>query len=83
VSLEEHEDDCPGCRPAMIDQKTGEVLSEDHPYMKAVMTVWRQTTLPQRQAFHRVCCLNSREPVDLQMMQVITDQIRAAMSELN
>lgn len=79
MSIEKFEDDCPGCRPAMIDYKTGKVLPDDDPVMIKVMGVWSQTTKAEREAFHRVCCNHSQEPVDMQLMSGIAFKMQEAM----
>jgi hypothetical protein len=79
MSIERFEDDCPGCRPCLIDVKTGQIMGEDEPPMRAAMRVWRATSRFEREAFHRVCCLNSRNPVDLQVIQSISGRIKAQL----
>jgi hypothetical protein len=64
-------DDCPGCRPAMIDMQTGRPLSDDDPVMQAMNDVWAKTTYAERQSFHRFTCLGSMEPVDLMTIRAI------------
>lgn len=49
----------------MLDIKTGRVLPDSDPLMVKLLGVWATTTLSERQAYHRVMCLNSREPLDL------------------
>jgi len=49
----------------MVDVKTGRVLPEDDPAMVKILEIWAATTLNERQAYHRVMCLNSRDPLDL------------------
>lgn len=72
MSRAEHDDDCPGCRPVMIDLQTGKVLPDHAPPMKHLLAVWSGTSMAERQAFHRVTCLNSRDFTDL----VQVDKIR-------
>ncbi len=67
-------DECPGCRPAMMDLQ-GKMLPDDHPAMQAVNRAWLRTTLAQRQAFHRCTCLNSRDPVDLGLVKTFLDSV--------
>jgi hypothetical protein len=40
--------------------------------MQKMMAVWATTTLAQREAFHRVTCLNSRDAIDLFIVQGLT-----------
>lgn len=77
MSKEQFSDDCPGCRPAVIDVKTGKQMSDDTPIMQAVNAVWAKTTREQREAFHNVCCKNSREPRDLELAGQIFQAIQS------
>jgi hypothetical protein len=75
VSKDLFEDDCADCRPVLINSATGQVFSADSIEMRAVNAVWETTELADRQAFHRVTCLNSRAPTDLQRMQDLSQRI--------
>lgn len=79
MSWEEFSDECPGCRPALIDVETGKVLPEDSPTMQIIFTVWRRTTRKERQVFHRVTCLNSRVPSDLRIFHAVTMRLQSAL----
>lgn len=83
MSIEKFDDNCPGCRPAILDVKTREVLPDDHPLMAKMLGVWATTTLGERQAYHRVMCLNSEEPSDLFRVRSIMDRLKATAKELN
>jgi hypothetical protein len=76
MSLEVFDDNCPGCRPAILDVKTGKVLPDDDPIMARMLTIWANTTLGERRAFHRVMCLNSREPLDLFLVRGLTERLK-------
>lgn len=82
MSHDKFSDDCPGCRPALFDMKTQQPLPPDSPIMQAVSAIWAQTTKQEREAFHRVTCLNSRMPSDMRLVKGIVDQIRAATEQL-
>lgn len=82
MSWEKHEDDCPGCRPAMLDMKTGQVLPEDAPEMKAILGVWAETTPLQREAYHRVMCQNSRDEIDLGLLRQVQEKMQKALDGL-
>ena len=68
-------DDCPGCRPGMMDTQTGQVLPDDHPLMRHVLEVWSKTTLKERRAWHAVTCQNSRTKEDLKLARRIMKRI--------
>lgn len=50
VSRDQFDDDCPGCRPAMLNVKTGRTYADDSPTMVIVNRLWRETSLAERQA---------------------------------
>ena len=77
MSFQQFDDNCPGCRPAILDVKTGKVLPDDDPIMAKILAIWANTTLGEREAFHRVMCLNSREPLDLFLVRGLTDKLQA------
>ncbi len=79
MSRDKFNDDCPGCQPALIDTRTGEVMPSDAPAVKAVMRVWAKTTRIEREAYHRVCCQNSRDPRDLSLVQGIAKRMEKEM----
>lgn len=82
--MPDHEfcDDCPGCRPAMLDMKTGEVLAADNPIMVKVNEIWdHQTTYAQRRSFIEVTLHNSQNLVDLQRMEEVSKMIEEAIEE--
>jgi hypothetical protein len=70
-------DDCPGCRPAAVDTRTGQALPDDHPLMQKILRAWGRTTLEQRQAWHAVTCLNSRKPTDMELAKQFVNSIQA------
>ena len=83
MSRESHDDNCEGCKPALIDTTTGQPLAPDSPMMQAVMGVWAKTTLPQRQAWHRVTCLMSRDPEDVRLAEQFVQDVQNATKGLN
>jgi len=82
MSLQQFDDDCPGCKPAVLDPKTNEVLPDDHPVMVAIFAVWETTTPEERKAFHDVCCLNSQQPHDMALMQGLVLRIQLAIHKV-
>jgi hypothetical protein len=75
MSREKFDDDCPGCRPVILDRETGRPLPDDHPAMVRIRVIWAGTNFHQRKAFHDVMCLNSRNPADLALVKSIVDQL--------
>ncbi len=58
-------DHCPGCRPAMMDER-GNVIPDHMPIMIAVNRIWNtQTTYEERKSFIEVTLHNSRDPVQI------------------
>ena len=78
MSKEVFDDNCPGCKPALIDVQSGKVLANDSHVMILVNKVWAGTTREQREAFHNVCCNNSRDPKDLKLMEEISKAMEMA-----
>jgi hypothetical protein len=76
------ENDCPDCRPVIIDPETGKIYGPDSDIMRAVTLVWEEAPINVREAFHRVTCLNSRSPFDLHTMQAFSRKISEAMDKL-
>ncbi len=80
MSLHKYDDKCEGCRPALLDVKTNKPLPPDSPIMKVVNRVWAHTTLSEREAYHRVCCENSRDARDVTLATDIAKRIERALS---
>lgn len=83
MSLQEHDDDCKGCMPVLIDALTGKPLPESSLPMQAILCVWNQTSLEDKQAFHRVTCLNSRDPKDLKAVETLNMLFGVAMRHID
>ena len=72
--LEDHEfcDNCPGCRPALIDVETMQKVPDNHRFMTSVNKIWdNDTTYAQRRAFIEVTLHNSRNPQDLRLTEEV------------
>jgi hypothetical protein len=76
MSLEKYDDNCPGCRPAFLNLETNEVLPEDDPIMVKVLAIWAETSVAERRAYHRVMCLNSRDAIDLFIVNRIIAKLK-------
>ncbi|HSX22866.1 MAG TPA: hypothetical protein VLE97_08855 [Gaiellaceae bacterium] len=82
MPLHRFDDECPGCRPAMMNIKTRQLYADDSIEMITVNRLWAQTTVEERKAWHRVTCKNSRSLVDLSVAQAFADRIEAALRSL-
>jgi hypothetical protein len=83
--MEDHEfcDECPGCRPALIDAETGKLMAKDSPIMKTVNRVWdKETTFAQRKGFIEVTLKNSRNPHEMKLFWEVSNKIQDALKEL-
>lgn len=81
MSVDKFNDDCPGCRPALLNPTTKEVYPDDHPAMKAVLRVWdHDSTRAEREAYHEVCCGNSRDPTVLATADALVKKITTALA---
>ena len=81
--MEKHDDNCPGCRPAMLDMQTGKPVPDDSPMMQVVLQVWEHTTSAEREAWHRFTCQNSRAQGDVAAAQNIASKIQRALETRN
>jgi hypothetical protein len=79
MSMKKHDDQCPGCMPAILDVNTGKALPDSHPAMKAIISVWNQTTRPEREAFHDFTCLNSRDAKVMNIIDNLQTKFSAAI----
>jgi hypothetical protein len=76
MSKEAFDDNCPGCKPAFIDIKSGRPLPDTDPIMQKVLARWESdTTFQERETFHKVMCLNSREPFDLAIVKALVEKL--------
>jgi hypothetical protein len=80
VSRKQHDDRCPGCRPALMNIRTQTVLPGDHPEMRAVNAVWEGTSLAERKAWHAVTCTNSRSREDLALAGGVAERMKRALA---
>jgi hypothetical protein len=79
MSIHEFCDHCPGCRPAMINIETGQVMPQDSDVMIAVNRIWdHETTYAERKAFIAVTLHNSRRFDDMQLAGRVMQKIQAA-----
>ncbi len=81
--MEDHEfcDKCEGCRPAMLDPRTGVKVPDTDPMMVSVNRAWdNETTFAQRKAFIEVTLKNCRNPVELRLYQEVVEIIKAALN---
>ena len=75
-------DECEGCRPAILNMETKKPLPLDSPEMQAINEIWDyDTTREQREAYHNFCCLNSRDPHDVELAQQIVSKIEKILRE--
>lgn len=75
----EYRDDCPGCRPCVVNLATGIPYAEDSDIGKAIGRVWSVTTRAQKQAFHAVTCNSSRDHVDMMLAERVVHSIQKAI----
>jgi hypothetical protein len=80
MSRERFDDECPGCRPMMVNMQTKRPYADDSVEMTTVNRLWSETTLDERRAWHRVTCQNSRSLVDVQIAKTFVDRLEAAFA---
>jgi hypothetical protein len=81
MSKEEFDENCEGCRPAIIDLTTRTVQPQDSPMMKIANACFDRLTRDEKAAWHRVTCKNSRDPADLAVAMKYSQMLNAALSE--
>jgi hypothetical protein len=81
MSIQEYDDNCPGCRPAIIDLQTKQVLPDDSPIMVSMLKIWAETSLQERKAYHRVMCLNSRDAIDVYLVRLVIKRLETAQAQ--
>lgn len=79
MSREHFDDECSGCRPAIVDAKTGKVMAADSPIMQRVDAVWGAASVMEKKAYHRITCLNSRAADDLTRVASLVNRIKRAV----
>lgn len=68
------------CRPALLSLP-GTDPRGDARLVEIVQRVWASLSDADRQGFHRFCCLNSRLPRDLAVIQRIQTQVQAELGD--
>jgi hypothetical protein len=80
MSRREFDDSDPSNLPVFIDPRTGEAVPTDDPMVIAAAHAFKNhTTLDERQAWHAVTCLNSRDPAHLAAFFKVTGLIQDAI----
>lgn len=75
---EHNPEGCRGCRPVVFDPTTGKIALA--PTAKAFIA-FMATTPETRKAWHRVTCLNSRDPNDMALAKELVDAIGKEMEK--
>lgn len=78
MSRNKFEENCPGCRLVLLDPKTGKKLSDDDPLVRTAQAEFDKLNRLEKEAWHRVTCLNSRTPADLQLLNKLMKTLEAA-----
>lgn len=81
MSFQKFDDNCPGCKPVVLNPDTMKRYPDDHPFMMAALKAWSETTPQQREAFHNVMCLNSRDPLDLALVRDYNSRLKDALCD--
>jgi len=83
MSEELFDPSCTGCLPVAINPETGVAFGEETPLGAALLRAWGTLSSEEHQAFHRVCCLNSRTEADLAMCEKLTQQVQVYLQSLS
>ena len=69
-------DHCPLCRPALLDLRTGGLMSSDSPVMVRMNHIWNhETTYAERKAFIDVTVHNRHSDQNMRLAQSIMDKL--------
>jgi hypothetical protein len=74
---DDHPEGCEGCRPVVFDPDTKKI---DAGMTAKADKIYEGMTLEARRAWHRVTCLNSRDPIDIEQASVLVDGLNKAMA---
>lgn len=73
-------DECPGCRPGLLDIHTGKPLPQDKEPMISILRMWRgQTSYAQRKAYVNVMVNNSRDESDIKLTMEVVNKIQVIL----
>lgn len=75
MSWEEFDETCAGCRPVILDAETKKPYPTTHPHMIMAQKEFDKLSRPEKEAWHRFTCLESRSPADLALVKKFIDAI--------
>lgn len=78
-----YDENCPGCRPAMIDVKTGKRMASNHPVMLAVLSVYDNATLEERRALHKLWVDSDQSEENMRIAGPVIQRIQNAVAAVN
>jgi hypothetical protein len=73
LSDDHNPEGCPGCRPVVFDPQTGKIAAG---LTEAAGQAFDSVSPESRKAWHRVTCLNSRDPIDLILAKKIIEALQ-------
>ncbi len=76
MTCEKFDPNCEGCRPAILDATTQQVLPKEHPVMVLMNEVWDSATHEEQEAYWKVTVKNSRDSKDLVLASNIIDRFK-------
>jgi len=79
MAVKRFDDECPGCRPAMINGHTKQPYPDASAEITIVNRLWAETMSAEREVWHRVTCQNSRSIVDVQLAQRFADRVQVGL----
>lgn len=68
---------CPGCRPVVFDPDTGEINAD---MTRKAEAIFDAATPDQKRSWHRVTCLNSRDPIEVNLAGKIVEALQRGAS---
>lgn len=80
MTCEKFDPNCPGCRPAIYDPSTKQVMAQDHPMMVAVNAVWDAAPREEQEACWRIWVKNGRDQSDLRLASAFMEKVQERLT---
>lgn len=81
MTKEFFDENCKGCQPILINVRTGLPYHQRSPVGRAVLHTWQKFSHDEKLTFHRVTCLGSTSPADIEIMADLSYRIGRAARE--
>ena len=83
MTCEKFDPNCPGCRPAIMDPRTGRALPKDDPIVVTINEVWDAAPREEQEACWRIWVKNGREYEDMKLAAAFMSRVQAKLNLSN